>query len=94
MGYPLDKPPGAFDVSELDAARRQLRTAIELFFEDRDPVSVHTLIHAAKGIIDGRCKAKGVKAGREALLDTTSPEKRERVMKIIDRLAAGRTRRG
>jgi hypothetical protein len=34
-------------VSKLNAAQRQLRTAIALWFEDADPVSVHTLAFAA-----------------------------------------------
>jgi hypothetical protein len=34
-------------VSKLDAAQRQLRTAIALWFEDGDPVSVHALAFAA-----------------------------------------------
>jgi hypothetical protein len=38
-------------VGKLDAARRQLRTAITLWFNDGDPVSVHTLAFAAYEII-------------------------------------------
>jgi len=34
-------------VTKLDAARRQLRTAIRLWFEGGDPVSIHTLAFAA-----------------------------------------------
>jgi hypothetical protein len=34
-------------VSKLNAAQRQLKTAIALWFEDGDPVSVHTLAFAA-----------------------------------------------
>ena len=34
-------------VSKLDSARRQLRTAITLWFTDGDPVSIHTLVVAA-----------------------------------------------
>jgi hypothetical protein len=34
-------------VSKLNAAQRQLRTAIALWFENGDPVSVHTLAFAA-----------------------------------------------
>jgi hypothetical protein len=38
-------------VSKLEAAKRQLREAIILFFEERDPVSIHTLTAAARGIL-------------------------------------------
>src|SRR5262245_42997551 len=38
-------------VSKLDAARRQIRTAIRLFFEDGDTVSIHTLTSAAEELL-------------------------------------------
>lgn len=38
-------------ISKTDAARNQLGTAISLFFEDGDPVSIHTLTAAALGIL-------------------------------------------
>jgi hypothetical protein len=43
-------------ITKLDAAKRQLATAIRLYFEDRDPVSVHTLVMAAGEIIDRLCE--------------------------------------
>jgi hypothetical protein len=46
-------------VTKLDAARRQLKTAIKLWFEDGDPVAIHTLIVAAYEIIDILAGAKG-----------------------------------
>jgi hypothetical protein len=47
-------------VTKLEAARRQLQTAIELWVEDRDPVSTHTLAFAAYQIIhDLNRHAKG-----------------------------------
>lgn len=38
-------------ISKLDAAKRQLETAIRLYFNDADPVSIHTLAAAAHGIL-------------------------------------------
>ncbi len=38
-------------ISKLDAARRQLQTAITLWFNDGDPVSTHTLAFAAYEIV-------------------------------------------
>lgn len=38
-------------VTKLDAARRELRTAIELWFNDGDPVSIHALVYSAHEII-------------------------------------------
>lgn len=38
-------------VSKIDAARAQLLEAIRLFFEKRDPISIHTLVGAAMQIV-------------------------------------------
>jgi hypothetical protein len=38
-------------IGKLDAARRQLETAIILWFTDGDPVAIHTLAFAAYEII-------------------------------------------
>ena len=46
-------------VTKLDAARRQLRSAVRMFFERRDPISIHTLTMAAHGILHDLSKAKG-----------------------------------
>ncbi|OGA46270.1 MAG: hypothetical protein A3F74_27095 [Betaproteobacteria bacterium RIFCSPLOWO2_12_FULL_62_58] len=40
-----------FSVSKMDAAKRQLDSAIRLWFADGDPVSIHTLVGAAYQII-------------------------------------------
>lgn len=38
-------------LSKLDAATRQLHLAIELYFQDADPIGVHTLAGAAHGLL-------------------------------------------
>jgi len=38
-------------ISKLEAARRQLKTAISLWFDDGDPVAVHTLAFAAYEVL-------------------------------------------
>jgi hypothetical protein len=47
-------------LTKIDAARRQLQTAIRLFFMEVDPVSTHTLASAAQEILRGLLKAKGL----------------------------------
>ncbi|MBM3544979.1 MAG: hypothetical protein FJX44_10845 [Alphaproteobacteria bacterium] len=47
-------------MTKLQAARRQLVTAIRLFFDDREPVSVHTLAHASWEILSCLCRADGI----------------------------------
>jgi hypothetical protein len=42
---------GPIHLSKLDAARRQLKVAIRLLFDEDDPVAVHTLVGAASVII-------------------------------------------
>ena len=43
--------PNKVAITKLEAARRQLETAITLWFHDADPVSIHTLVMAAHGIL-------------------------------------------
>lgn len=38
-------------VTKLDAAKRQLETAIRLYFHNEDPVSIHTLVSAAYNVV-------------------------------------------
>lgn len=47
-------------VTKIDAARRQLITAIRLFFDGGDPVSVYSLASNAWEVIDVLCMSAGV----------------------------------
>lgn len=47
------------ELSKLDAARRQLDAAIRLLFANDDPVAVHTLAHAAFGVLKGIAEHRG-----------------------------------
>lgn len=46
-------------ISKLEAARTQLETAISLFFQEKDVVSIHTLVAAAYTIIQDVNKGRG-----------------------------------
>jgi hypothetical protein len=48
------------EITKLDAAQRQLRTALRLWFDDGDPVSIHTLLAAAHEIIHRLYRNKGL----------------------------------
>lgn len=50
------------DISKLDAAKRQLDTAINLYFRDADPISIHTLTAAAHQILMDLSKPEGIKS--------------------------------
>ena len=43
-------------IDKLEAARRQMDTAIKLFFEDEDPISTHTLIMSSARILNDMTK--------------------------------------
>lgn len=46
-------------LTKLDAARFQLRTAIRLFFEERDPVSIYSLASAVQDVFRDLLRAQG-----------------------------------
>ena len=54
----LEMSATAIRIGKLDAARRQLRTAITLWFNDGDPVSVHALAYAAHEVIHAISKRR------------------------------------
>lgn len=47
-------------ISKLDAAKRQLDVAINLFFKNGDPVSIHALTAAAYDVLVSLSKAEGI----------------------------------
>jgi|ERR1035438_9095364 hypothetical protein len=47
-------------VTKIGAARSQLNEAITLFFEERDPVSIHTLAGAALQILNDHIQDEGI----------------------------------
>jgi hypothetical protein len=49
-------------------ARSQLLTAIDLFFEDRDPVSVQALAGNARELLERLCRLRGIEPMTELLL--------------------------
>lgn len=46
-------------LTKIDAAKRQLEAAIVLFFDDGDPVAIHTLACAAYDVLDGINQHRG-----------------------------------
>jgi hypothetical protein len=61
-------------VSKLDAAHSQLITAINLYFDDQDIASIHTLACAAREIYEKHCKAKGV-ARMFDMIEASNPDR-------------------
>ena len=71
-------------ITKIDAARRQLQTAIELWANDGDPVSAHSLAFAAHQIIHDLNRRNG---GPNLLLDEPSirPEKKNEFANLVKR---------
>jgi hypothetical protein len=72
----MEKVPSEL-VTKLDAAERQLRVAIRLFFERRDLIAIHTLAAAAQEIVRQLGKARGLKGMYEHANERIRPEKRK-----------------
>jgi hypothetical protein len=68
-----------FRVSKVDASRRQLETAINLFFYERDVVSIHTLSAAAFNILSDIGRHKGIdkKTVRGWVLEQVKADRRK-----------------
>lgn len=58
-GSPEEENMTKHSINKIDAARRQIETAITLFFYERDIVSIHTLASAAYTIIFDVAKKNG-----------------------------------
>jgi hypothetical protein len=52
--------PTKLRITKIEAACRQIDTAIEMFFFDRDPVAIHTMVAASHEIVHALAKRKGV----------------------------------
>jgi hypothetical protein len=59
-------------VSPLVVARSQLLTAIDLFFNDRDPISVHALGGNAREMLESLCRLAAVEPITELVLAGSS----------------------
>ena len=72
-------------VSKIDAARRQLDCAIDLWFRNGDPVSIHTLVSAAFEIIQDLNSKAGNKEITmiEMARRLVKPERVEEVMQLL-----------
>jgi len=71
----------SFKISKLGAAERQLREAIRLVFQDRDPISVHTLACAAHQILYDISKSRGLSSN---IKDVVPNRKRREWFNILN----------
>ena len=73
----------SINISKIDAAKRQLETAIVLYFSNADPVSIHTLSAASHEIIQDLCKPVGIKSAIKDL-NMVKEEKRDEYKKLVN----------
>ena len=66
--------PSELSVGKLDAARRQLKTAICLYIHEGDPISIHTLTAAAYNVIRDINKRRGGKSMFVKRVDIVKPQ--------------------
>ena len=79
--------PNSEPISKIEAAFRQLRTAVLLFFSDQDPVAVHTLAAAAHEILRQLAERKGIPVGLApaemvAVLPGMTPEEAKAALSV------------
>jgi hypothetical protein len=72
-------------VSKFDAARRQLETAVRLYFFHGDPISIHTLASAAAQVLQdlGKHRGSDPMLFRETFLQHFLPEQRPEIKKTL-----------
>lgn len=61
-------------ISKLDAAKRQLETAITLFMNDGDAVSIHALTMASYEVLETLGKNKGISSFTAETINNIKPE--------------------
>jgi hypothetical protein len=71
-------------ISKLDSASRQLRTAVRMFLQNGEPVSIHVLGCAAQEILESLCKSQGIKSLKLQMVDLVRPEMKAKFTKISD----------
>lgn len=70
-------------VSKLEAARRQIDVAIHLYFNDHDPLAVHTLACAAHEILRNIGEARGIRSMKDLVIEMVVPSyKKEAILKL------------
>jgi hypothetical protein len=61
------------DIAKEEAVRRQVETAIALFFCEDDDIAIHVLASTASAILTGVCRSKGVIPFRDMFIEVVKP---------------------
>lgn len=71
------------DISKLDAAKRQIETAILLYFRSKDPVAIHTLWSGWRQLLYDITKRGEVTSIFDKMVDIIKPENRKHFLEKI-----------
>jgi hypothetical protein len=71
------------DVTKEEAARRQLETAIALFFCEEDEISICVLANSAAQILTDICKKKRIESFRDIFLARVAQPFKEYARKML-----------
>jgi hypothetical protein len=75
-------------ISKLDAAKRQLETAVRLYFSEADPVSIHTLTWAVYQVLSDINKSRGgAPMVPESILQSVLPDKADEAKRRLSAAA-------
>lgn len=80
----MGSEPSFVKISKIDAARPQLRTAVRLFIQGGDPVSLHTLTAAAHELLRNLLRAQGLEASAIKDNPLVRPGKRQDFLRMIN----------
>lgn len=78
-----DDESGILEHSKVVVARRQLTEAIRLFFEQRDPVAIHTLTCAAQEVLHALAKARSIKGSVILDFNWIREDRRAEIVKLL-----------
>lgn len=71
-------------ITKLDAAHRQLTTAIRMYFDDDDLAAIHTLACAAREIYEKHCVAQGIERMFEQIAAANSERSTKDLWNIMN----------
>src|SRR5262245_51955519 len=71
------------DITKLEAARRQLETALHLYFQESDPVSIHSLAAASHEVLTNI--SRKTESGTQMIFDLVSEWTKEEYRKEVRR---------
>jgi hypothetical protein len=69
-------------IDKLDVARRQIVAAVRLFFEEGDPVAIHTLVAPAHQVLVDIGESKGIHGGIKNAKALQSPDAKKYLASI------------